>query len=93
MDHPEWGMAFRPYGRLLDANYGDGISMPTRAVSGNELPSARHVSVTLHMEFNRPDEELTIANMQFGQFVSHDLSMLAGSTVSSELCPNFVLVY
>lgn len=80
--HTEWGMAFRRYGRLLDADYGDGYALPSRAASGAELPSARNVSVVMHPTTNKIDVNLTIVNMQFGQFVSHDGSLLAGSTGS-----------
>lgn len=80
--HPEWGMAHRPYARLLDADYGDGQSMPSRSSSGAELPAARNVSVVMHPTTSKPDSQYTLSNMQFGQFLSHDISMLTGTTSS-----------
>lgn len=82
LEHTVWGMPFRRYGRLLSADYGDGYSLPARAASGEELPSARNVSVVMHPTDSKMDVNLTVVNMQFGQFVSHDGSLLAGSTGS-----------
>lgn len=83
-DHPEWGMPFRRYNRLLESDYGDGYSVPVLAESGNALPSARNVSIHLNPESSKSDVRYTIANMQLGQFVSHDTSLVAGSTASCE---------
>lgn len=71
------------YVRFLSPNYGDGFSSPTLAVSGDELPSARLTSNKVFTELSVLDQNLTLLNMQWGQSVSHDMSLLAGSTSSS----------
>lgn len=68
---------------MLRPIYADGISKPPIAASGGQLPSARAVSNVVFWENNKPDVEFTIANMQWGQNVAHDMSLLAGSIKSS----------
>lgn len=75
-------MRFR-YSRLLSPRYGDGYASPTVSVTGNELTSARIVSLVAFGEADVPDPQFTLANMQYGQIITHDMSMLAGSTQSS----------
>jgi len=73
------------YGRLVTPKYADGISAPTRSVTGDELPSARLVSLVAFGEQDVPDPEFTLHNMQWGQIMTHDMSMQAGGTQSSKL--------
>lgn len=72
------------YGRLVTPKYADGISAPTRSVTGNELPSARLVSLVAFGEQDVPDPQFTLHNMQWGQIITHDMSMQAGGTQSSK---------
>lgn len=58
----------------MPAQYADGVSSFQKSTSGNNLPSARFVSKTIFGEMNVTDPKYTIANMQFGQFVAHDMS-------------------
>lgn len=80
---PEWGMANTRFGRLIEPKYSDGVSAPTRSVTGNELPNARQLSVDVFGEQKLPDPQFTLINMQWGQIITHDMSMQAGGTQSS----------
>ncbi|XP_067616335.1 peroxidase isoform X4 [Eurosta solidaginis] len=79
-DNPQAGMANSRYGRLLSPKYGDGISTPTRSVTGAELPNARLISLIVFGELDVPDPQFTLMNMQWGQIMTHDMSMQAGGT-------------
>lgn len=68
----------------MSAKYGDGISTPTTSTTGQELPNSRLVSLVVFDEADVPDPQFTLANMQWGQIITHDMSMLAGSTQSSK---------
>lgn len=82
LQNPSLGMANNRYGRLLSAKYGDGVQSPTTASNGEELPNARLVSLIVFGEEDVPDPEFTLINMQFGQIITHDMSMQAGGTQS-----------
>ena len=71
------------YSRLLTPRYGDGVSSPTTSVTGQPLPNSRLVSLVVFGEADVPDPQFTIANMQWGQVMTHDMSMQAGGTQSS----------
>lgn len=53
-------------------------------MTGDELPSARLVSLVAFGEQDVPDPEFTLHNMQWGQIMTHDMSMQAGGTQSSK---------
>ncbi|XP_035895474.1 peroxidase-like [Anopheles stephensi] len=84
LQNPTWGTPNRRYGRLLTPKYGDGISLPTVSVTGQELPNSRVVSLVAFGEQDIPDPEYTLANMQWGQIMTHDMSMQAGGTQSKK---------
>ncbi|KAM7359833.1 peroxidase isoform 2-T4 [Cochliomyia hominivorax] len=84
LEQPQLGMANRRYGRLLSPKYADGISAPTRSVTGQELPNARLVSLVIFGEMDVPDPNFTLVNMQWGQIITHDMSMQAGGTQSKK---------
>lgn len=75
LKNPLWGSANMRYGRLLTPRYGDGISSPTNSIEGQDLPNARLVSLIVFGEEDVPDPQYTIANMQWGQIMTHDMSM------------------
>lgn len=83
----------------MSANYGDGFESPTLSVTGEELPSARLVSLIVFGDEDVPDPQFTLANMQWGQIITHDMSLLAGSTQSSRkssfltLKPHFKTIF
>uniref|UniRef100_A0A1A9Z7D9 Peroxidase n=1 Tax=Glossina pallidipes TaxID=7398 RepID=A0A1A9Z7D9_GLOPL len=82
LEQPQLGMANTRYGRLVSAKYGDGVSAPTRSITGDELPNARLVSLVVFGEMDVPDPQFTLVNMQWGQVITHDMSMQAGGTQS-----------
>lgn len=73
------------YSRLLSAKYGDGFSSPTTSITGGELPNARLISLIVFGEEDVPDPQFTLVNMQWGQIITHDMSMIAGTTQASNL--------
>lgn len=75
---------FFRYSRLLSPRYGDGYSSPTISITGQELPNSRLVSLVAFGEADVADPQFTLVNMQWGQIMTHDMSMLAGSTQSSK---------
>lgn len=79
----------------MSPKYGDGYSAPTLSITGQDLPNSRVVSLLAFGEEDIPDPQFTLVNMQWGQIVTHDMSMQAGSTQSSMiffLC-NFYKIY
>jgi hypothetical protein len=82
LENPAWGVANSKYARLLTPKYADGISEPAVSVTGDDLPNARLISLIVFGEEDVPDPEFTLANMQWGQIMTHDMSMQAGSTQS-----------
>ncbi|XP_070211050.1 salivary peroxidase/catechol oxidase-like isoform X2 [Littorina saxatilis] len=76
LQHDLWGSSFIPMRRFMAPEYGDGISAPrSRSVFGQDLPSARLISVGMHP--SGPDGEnsqLTHMLMQWGQFLDHDIT-------------------
>ncbi|CAG9857596.1 unnamed protein product [Phyllotreta striolata] len=78
--NPVLGTPNTPYTRLLPQNYGDGISNPTLARSGDELPLSRMVSLTIYPDVPIEDPIFTLNAMQYGQIITHDMSMILGST-------------
>ncbi|XP_055378911.1 peroxidase-like [Condylostylus longicornis] len=84
LQNPVLGAAMTRYSRLLSAKYGDGQSTPTRSVTGEDLPNARLVSLVVFGEEDVPDPEFTLHNMQWGQIITHDMSMQAGGTQSKK---------
>lgn len=78
-----WGAAGSPMQRLLPPSYADGIWEPrTRSVDGSPLPSARTVSRKLIVDANRPHQRLNLFFMQFGQFLTHDVSQSSSITTT-----------
>ncbi|XP_037943287.1 peroxidase-like, partial [Teleopsis dalmanni] len=84
LENPQLGIANSRYGRLLSPKYADGISAPTSSITGDELPSARLVSLVIFGELDVPDPKYTLVNMQWGQIMTHDMSMQAGGTQSKK---------
>lgn len=68
----------------MTAKYGDGISAPTVSVTGQELPNARLISVHAFGDRKVEDPKYTIYNMQWGQIMTHDMSLQFGGSQASE---------
>lgn len=61
-----------------------GIRAHTRSVTGADLPLSRLVSYTLFPNVNVDDPVWTLAAMQWGQIITHDMAMIDGTTQSSK---------
>lgn len=57
-----------------------GVSLPTRARSGNDLPLSRSLSLIIYPDVEIEDAVWSLNAMQYGQIITHDMSMIAGST-------------
>ena len=69
------GAALQPLRRLLPPQYGDQVSSPrARSSRGQPLPNPRQISLALHRGEAPPDQGHTLALMQWGQFIDHDIS-------------------
>jgi len=77
VQNPEWGNANTPYLRVLAPNYADGISTPRESLIGEELPSPREVSVTIHQGNDNIHSHMTTLTTFFGEFIFHDLAHTA----------------
>uniref|UniRef100_A0A1A9W596 Peroxidase n=1 Tax=Glossina brevipalpis TaxID=37001 RepID=A0A1A9W596_9MUSC len=86
---PNYGMTKSRYSRLLPPNYGDGIQAPTRSITGESLPNARLLSLSLYGENTIVDDFRTLMVMQWGQLVAHDLSQFIPPDVPENCCANF----
>lgn len=79
--HPRWGAAGAPMARLLAPAYEDGIWEPRwRSRVGGVLPNARTVSRQLFADIDRPHGMHNLLLMQFGQFLTHDITHSASIT-------------
>uniref|UniRef100_A0A2M3ZYF0 Putative peroxidase n=1 Tax=Anopheles triannulatus TaxID=58253 RepID=A0A2M3ZYF0_9DIPT len=78
LQNPSWGAANTAYGRLIEADYGDGVKSPRKATSGSELPSARLLSMKLFGDEHVVEPAFTLLSMQFGQLVAHDMGFTSG---------------
>nr|UCR61002.1 peroxidase [Aphelinus asychis] len=79
---PSWGMANTKYARLAPAIYSDGVHAPPVARSGNQLPNSRMVSFALFPDVDVQDPTWSLVAMQWGQFITHDMAMIDGTTQS-----------
>ncbi|XP_055950747.1 uncharacterized protein LOC129984809 isoform X3 [Argiope bruennichi] len=76
IQNPHWGKSLVTFQRLLPPRYHDGVSA-ARAVgrSGRALPSPRLISWTVHYDTDAPHARYSLALMQWGQFLDHDLTL------------------
>lgn len=90
--NPKWGSSFIPQFRYLPPAYHDGVNRPRlKSVSGDLLPSARHISNVIHSaeKCQSSDRFLTMMFMSWGQFLDHDFigtPMTKGFNDSTILC-------
>lgn len=83
---PGWGGKNTALVRLLPPTYRDGSSLIRISQSGRWLPSPRILHTTLFPKTVVPDPTLTLAVMQWGQIIAHDVSFLRGKTGVSNCC-------
>lgn len=74
VQHPRWGVANTRYLRYLMPIYGDGVSSSRRGMDGNPLPSSRQVSLSIHMDKDRPHNHLMALTAIWAELVAKDLS-------------------
>ena len=83
--NPDFGRHSVPLTRLLPPSYDDGVlALKTRNL-GRRLPNPRIVSAIVHDDVSRSDERHTLALMQWGQFLAHDVAMTPKFTGSNNL--------
>ena len=79
-NHPMWGAALTPFGRLLSPIYENGFNTPVGWNTSRGIPSSRLVSRQLMSTKNVTDDtEFTHMVMQWGQFLDHDIDFTATS--------------
>ncbi|XP_045134465.1 peroxidase-like [Portunus trituberculatus] len=92
VDRPSLGQARTPLHRLTMPLYSDGLMRPRRSVTGDALPSARLVSTSVSPDADRPNNDLTLYVMLWGQFIDHDLTHVPifrfDNTSGIECCTN-----
>lgn len=60
--------------RYLPPHYADGVALPRRSVSGDELPSSRDVSLSIHQGSEVEHPHVTTLTAFFAEFVLHDMA-------------------
>lgn len=83
LENPFWGNANYKYARILPNRYGDNLSTVPK-----DLPSARQISNVVFADQDNPDTEYTIVQMQFGQFIAHDMGMTPNAMKTNGCCEN-----
>ncbi|XP_021196179.3 peroxidase isoform X3 [Helicoverpa armigera] len=78
LERPAWGMPQTPYGRLAHYNYADGVNAFPRSRSGRPLPNVREISLRLFPDKQLIDPVWTLMTQQWGQIITHDMSLTAG---------------
>ncbi|XP_033217521.1 peroxidase-like [Belonocnema kinseyi] len=88
--HPTWGMPYTRNRRLIPANYHDGVHAPRLSKSGKPLPNPRTLSRTLNPESKYTDYKFTLATMQWGQIITHDMNLVdpRKETPDNQCCHN-----
>ncbi|EDV93848.1 peroxidase [Drosophila grimshawi] len=74
--YPDFGIANSRYNRLLHPSYD----------RRQTVPNARLISLSLYGEKTVMDQFRTVASMQWGQFVAHDLSLLTTKGAPKDCC-------
>lgn len=59
-----------------------GVHEPPISVTGKPLPASRLLSIALFPDVDVPDPKWTLAAMQWGQIITHDMSIASGTTQS-----------
>ncbi|KAL0271440.1 UNVERIFIED_CONTAM: hypothetical protein PYX00_008536 [Menopon gallinae] len=85
LKNPSLGAANTVFTRLVPPKYSDGIYKPPLSWSGKPLPNARLISVAVFPDVNLQDPQLTLAAMQWGQIMTHDMALATGTTFSDQL--------
>ena len=83
-----WGAHNTPFLRFLPAAYGGtGYNEPVTERAGEELPTARRISLGIHPDKSITDNDHSYILMQWGQFLDHDFTLAMESRDDME-CSN-----
>lgn len=74
VERPEWGSATMGFNRFLPPQYADGVSVPRRSSSGDDLPPSREVSLAIHQGSEVEHPHVTTLTAFFAEFVLHDIA-------------------
>lgn len=74
LENPNWGAISSQFRHLLPPDYADDISMPRISVTGEQLPTARYISSTIHRDLGYHDHAVTVFLPAFGQLIDHDMA-------------------
>ena len=69
---------------MLAPKYSYGVNSPTISVTGATLPNARLLSLDLYGETSLPDDFRTMAFLQWGQLVAHDMTRFLKANVTGK---------
>ncbi|XP_041968239.1 peroxidase-like [Aricia agestis] len=72
LENPGWGTPNSTYLRLLPPSYADGLYKIQ-----TDLPNARELSAALFPDKKTNDDQLNLNAMQWGQIITHDMSLFA----------------
>ncbi|XP_061385421.1 peroxidase isoform X2 [Danaus plexippus] len=78
LQRPTWGVPQTPYGRLVHYKYADGVSAFAKSVTGDDLPNPRELSNIFFPEQHLVDPVWNLNAQQWGQIITHDMSLTAG---------------
>ncbi|XP_053970064.1 peroxidase [Anastrepha ludens] len=84
--NPDYGMAKSRYTRMMPPKYSDGVYSPTISITGAPLPNSRLLSLSLYGETTLPDDFRTMAFLQWGQLVAHDMTHFVKGNTSDDCC-------
>ncbi|XP_074599828.1 peroxidase-like isoform X2 [Brevipalpus obovatus] len=84
IQHPLWGKSHTAFSRLVLPEYADGLNELRVASDEGELPGPRVVSALLATDVDIPEQRFTLAVMQWGQFIDHDLTLSASTRIDSD---------
>ncbi|KAK3611774.1 hypothetical protein CHS0354_014125 [Potamilus streckersoni] len=96
LDHPQWGMSFKPQRRLLPPAYEKGPEKVVRSLprcrgkNGKPLPNPRTVSNNIHKSLSGSTTQTNEASLmlfQWGQFIAHDIGLTPVSTRTDGSAP------
>ncbi|XP_054081978.1 peroxidase [Zeugodacus cucurbitae] len=85
-ENPGYGMATSRYMRMMIPKYSDGVYSPTSSITGAPLPNARLLSLALYGETSLPDDFRTMAFLQWGQLVAHDMTSFLKANTTGDCC-------
>ncbi|CAL4081112.1 unnamed protein product, partial [Meganyctiphanes norvegica] len=87
INNPRLGSANQPFGRYREADYGDGVGSPRTGKRYTRLPNAREVSNIMAKAEPRSKPDVSVMFMQWGQFLSHDITFTSGM-MDKDCCTN-----